>query len=131
MRGSEMVMMMAPGGSKQMARMAFEEGAEAVYVGVVGWSRRGSEHELVDEEIRELIDYATDRGKEVRVVVNTLPSSTEIPMFIERIEMYASWGARGFMISDIGCMRLVHERLPNVDIRPSASCSLITYQEVR
>ncbi len=126
-----MVMMMAPGGSKQMARMAFEEGAEAVYVGVVGWSRRGSEHELVDEEIRELIDYATDHGKEVRVVVNTLPSSTEIPMFIERIEMYESWGARGFMVSDVGCMRLVHERLPNVDIHTSVGCGISNYQDVR
>jgi len=126
-----MVMMMAPGGTKQMARMALEEGAEAVYVGVIGWSRRGSEHELTDADIHELIDYAGERGKEVRVVVNTLPSSIEIPMFLERIEMYAGWGAKGFMISDVGCMRLVHERLPNVDIHTSVGCGITNYEDVR
>src|SRR5664279_151102 len=90
--GNKMVMMMAPGGTREMCRLVLDEGADAVYVGVRGWSRRGSEHELTDDEIRQTIDYAAARGKEVRVVVNTLPSSTEIPMFIERIQMYANWG---------------------------------------
>jgi putative protease len=126
-----MVMMMAPGGTTEMARLALREGAEAVYVGVVGWSRRGSEHELTDPEIRALIDWAGERGKEVRIVVNTQPSSTEIPMFVERIDQYASWGARGFMVSDVGCMRLVHERLPQVDIHTSVGCGISNYQDIR
>ncbi len=126
-----MVLMMAPGGTREMAKLVLDEGADAVYVGVVGWSRRGSEHELTDDEIREIIDYAGERGKEVRVVVNTLPSSTEIPMFIERIDMYAGWGAKGFMISDVGCMRLVHARLPQVAIHTSVGCGITNYEDVR
>ncbi len=126
-----MVMMMAPGGTKDMCRMVLDEGAEAVYVGVIGWSRRGSEHELTDDEIREVIDYADRRGKEVRVVVNTLPSSTEVPMFLERIAMYASWGAKGFMISDIGCMRLVKQTLPDVAIHTSVGCGITNHMDVQ
>lgn len=126
-----MVMMMAPGGTREMAKLALDEGADAVYVGVIGWSRRGAEHELNDDEIREIIDYAGERGKEVRVVVNTLPSSTEIPMFLDRIDMYAGWGAKGFMISDVGCMRLVHSRLPHVAIHTSVGCGITNYKDVR
>lgn len=126
-----MAIMMAPGGTPEMARAVIDEGADAVYVGVVGWSRRGAQDELNDDEIRETIDYAAARGKEVRIVVNTLPSSTELPMFIERVERYADWGARGFMISDIGAMRLVKERLPDVHIHTSVGCGITNYEDVK
>ena len=126
-----MVMMMAPGGTTEMCRAVLDEGADAVYVGVVGWSRRGSDHELDDDQIRDVIDYAAARDKEVRVVVNTLPSSTEIPMFLDRIQTYAGWGATGFMISDIGCMSLVHKLLPKVAIHTSVGCGITNFEDVR
>lgn len=126
-----MVMMMAPGGTKEMARTVLDEGAEATYVGVLGWSRRGAENELGDDDIHEVIDYALDRDKEVRIVVNTQPSSTEIPMFLERVQKYASWGAKGFMISDIGCMRLVREHIPGVDVHTSVGCGITNYEDVK
>lgn len=126
-----MVMMMAPGGTLEMAKAVLDEGADAVYVGVVGWSRRGAQDELNDDEIRHTIDYATRLGREVRVVVNTLPSSTELPMFIECIARYTEWGARGFMISDIGAMHLVRQMLPEVHIHTSVGCGITNYEDVK
>ncbi len=126
-----MAMMMAPGGTLEMAKAVVDEGADAVYVGVVGWSRRGAQDELDDDEIRHTIDYAAARGKEVRIVVNTLPSSTELPMFMERVARYADWGARGFMVSDLGAMRMVRERLPGVHVHTSVGCGITNYEDVR
>jgi len=124
-------MMMAPGGTPEMVQAVVDEGADAVYVGVIGWSRRGAQDELDDDQIRHAIDYAAARGKEVRIVVNTLPSSTELPMFIERVERYADWGARGFMISDLGAMRMVKQRLPHVHVHTSVGCGITNYQDVQ
>jgi putative protease len=126
-----MVMMMAPGGTQEMARAVLDEGADAVYVGVVGWSRRGAQDELDDDEIRATIDYAGKLGKEVRIVVNTLPSSTEIPMFLDRVARYADWGAKGFMISDVGAMRLVKKLLPQVEIHTSVGCGITNVEDVK
>lgn len=126
-----MVFMMAPGGTKEMAKTVLDEGADATYIGVMGWSRRGAQDELSDDELHEVIDYAAARGREVRVVVNTYPSSTEIPMFLERVRRYADWGAKGFMISDVGCMRLVRRYLPHVDIHTSVGCGISNYEDVR
>lgn len=126
-----MVFMMAPGGTKEMALAVLDEGADATYVGVLGWSRRGAQDELSDDEIHEVIDYALRRGKEVRVVVNTLPSSTEIPMFLGKVRKYSSWGATGFMISDVGCMRLVRRHLPHVDIHTSVGCGITNFEDVK
>jgi len=126
-----MVMMMAPGGTLEMAKMVLDEGAEAVYVGALGWSRRGAQDELSEDEIHHVMDYAAHLGREVRVVVNTLPSSIEIPMFLERVARYASWGARGFMISDVGAMRLVRQMLPDVHIHTSVGCGITNYEDVK
>ncbi len=125
-----MAMLMAPGGTKEMAKAVLDEGAESTYVGVLGWSRRGAKDELNDDEIREVIDYAGERGKEVRIVLNTLPSSTEIGMFVDHVAKYSEWGATGFMISDVGCMRLVRDRLPHVAIHTSVGYGITNYQDV-
>ena len=125
-----MVMIMAPGGTKEMALGVLDAGADSTYVGVQGWSRRGNQDELHDDDIKEVIDYARARDKSVRIVVNTLPSSTEIPMFLERVKMYHEWGATGFMISDIGCMKLVSEQIPGADIHTSVGCGITNYADV-
>jgi len=125
-----MVMIMAPGGTKEMALGVLDAGADATYVGVQGWSRRGNQDELCDREIREVIDYALARDKNVRIVVNTQPSSTEIPMMLERVRMYHEWGAKGFMISDIGCMKLVNEHIPTAEIHTSVGCGITNYADV-
>ncbi|MEH6624900.1 MAG: peptidase U32 family protein [Motiliproteus sp.] len=125
-----MVMIMAPGGTKEMALGVLDAGADATYVGVQGWSRRGNKDELQDDDIHEVIDYALERDKNVRIVVNTLPSSTEIPMFLERVKMYHEWGAKGFMISDVGCMKLVNEQIPTAEIHTSVGCGITNYADV-
>jgi putative protease len=126
-----MVFMMAPGGTKEMAKAVLDEGADATYIGVVGWSRRGAQDELTDDELHEVIDYAASQNKEVRIVVNTFPSSTEIPMFLEKVRRYRTWGAKGFMISDVGCMTLVRKHLPDTDIHTSVGCGICNYEDVR
>ena len=126
-----MAILMAPGGTLEMAKMVLDEGAEAAYVGVKGWSRRGALDELDDNDIHEIIDYAGERNQEIRVVLNTLPSSSEIPLFLEHIERYSGWGAKGFMISDIGLMRLARERLPEIDIHTSVGYGITNYEDVK
>lgn len=126
-----MAILMAPGGTLEMAKMVLDEGAEATYVGVKGWSRRGAVDELDDNNIHEIIDYAGERNKEVRVVLNTLPSSTEIPLFLEHIERYSSWGAKGFMISDVGLMHLARKRLPEIDLHTSVGYGITNYEDVK
>lgn len=126
-----MAMIMSPGGTMEMARKVLDAGADSTYIGVRGWSRRGNKDELTDGEIKRTIDYALSQDKEVRVVVNTLPSSTELDMFVDCIDLYSSWGAKGFMISDIGCMKLVRDRLPHVDIHTSVGCGITNYEDVK
>ncbi|MBI3988339.1 MAG: U32 family peptidase [candidate division NC10 bacterium] len=123
--------LMAPGGTMQMAYSVLEEGADAVYVGVLGWSRRGSDVELKDEEIKDLVAFAETKGKEVRVVLNTMPSSMEVPLLLKKVDRYIGWGVSGFMISDVGCMVQVRKHFPEIAIHVSVGTGLTNAEDVK
>ena len=87
-----------------MAVAAVDAGADVLYVGPRGWSRRPAESELTDEEIGEAIDYARGHGRELRVVLNTYPSPFEMEAFIAKACQYAARGASGFVLTDPGAI---------------------------
>lgn len=114
-----MAQLLAPGGSVEMACTAVDEGADIIYVGPLGYSRRPYESELTDAEIREVADYANARGKEVRVVLNTYPSPFEMENFLAKAQLYADSGVSGFVVTDAGAIRALRQRIPDTFIHVS------------
>ncbi|MFQ6671857.1 MAG: peptidase U32 family protein [Candidatus Tectimicrobiota bacterium] len=125
-----MAKLLAPGGSVEMAVAVLEAGAEAVYVGPVGWSRRVSRFELDDEAIREVCRYGQDRAKEVRVAFNTTPASSEIPTMLKKIDQYVDWGADGLIMTDPGAIAAVRRRHPDVAIHASVATTIINEADI-
>lgn len=126
-----MVKLMAPGGTKAMALAVLEAGADAVYVGAVGWSRRPPEDELQDEEIREIHECARSRGQEVKIALNSLPGPQEIPMLFRKVEQYVAWGLSSFILNDIGCIRELRQRFPDLCIHASVTCAVCNREDLR
>jgi U32 family peptidase len=114
-----MSMLLAPGGTTEMAFTVIDEGADIVYVGPLGWSRRPSESEMTDDDIKSVIAYAAERGKQVRVVFNTFPSPFEMQEVLGKVERYAGWGASGFIVTDPGAINLIRRLVPDTIIHVS------------
>ncbi len=53
-----MVELLAPAGNLEMLKAVVEHGANAVYVGARGWSRRRDAYELSNGQVREAIAIA-------------------------------------------------------------------------
>ncbi len=119
-----MAKLLAPGGTREMALAVLDEGAETVYVGPVGWSRRASQFELTDEDIRAVVDAALARRSDVRVAMNTSPGSSEVPALLRKLEQYVTWGISGIIMSDIGCIAHVHREFPQLAIHTSVACGV-------
>ena len=79
-----MAELLASGGTVEMARVVLDNGADAVYVGAKGWSRRREQYEMDDEEVIASARYARSLGKVLRVAFNTLPASNEIPLLLAK-----------------------------------------------
>ncbi len=122
--------LLAPGGSLEMARQAFLNGADSVYVGAKGWSRRTAEYELEDVEIEAIVELASSMGKGVRVALNTLFSSQELSLFIEKLKRFESMGVEGVILTDPGVMALSKELCPDLEVHVSAGANAINNEDL-
>jgi putative protease len=129
--GKGMTKLLAPGGTREMVSRVLEAGADAVYVGAMGWSRRPPEDELKDEELQEVYELAKEKGKEIKIALNTLPASREIPLLLKKIQKYADWGFSSFIMNDAGCIRLIRNHFPQVDIHASVTCAVTNREDIR
>ncbi len=126
-----MTALLAPGGTTEMAFAAIDEGADVIYVGPLGWSRRPYESEMTDDEIRTVIDYAAARGKQARVVLNTFPSPLEMDEFLEKARRFAAWGASGFIVTDPGAISLFRRMFPDLVLHVSIGSGVTNATDAR
>ncbi len=124
-----MAMLLAPGGSVEMACGAIDAGADAVYLGPLGWSRRPYELEMSDDQIGTVIDYAAAHGSDARIVVNTFPSPLDYDAWLARIRGYAERGAAGFIVTDPGAIGAIRAACPQVKIHVSVGSGITNLQD--
>lgn len=125
------VKLMGPGGSAEMAIAALEAGADSVFIGPKGWSRRPKSDELTDEEMYRVIDYGVAHDKDIRVAINVMPAPHEIGLLMAKIEQFANRGAQGVMLCDPGCIRLVRERFPELEIHISVTAGVFNQEDIQ
>ena len=126
-----MAELLASGGTVEMARVVLDNGADAVYVGAKGWSRRRAQYEMDDGEVIASARYAQSLGKILRVAFNTLPSSSEIPLLLAKAERFVGAGIRDFILTDVGAMRALAEAFPGVQIHASIGCTIVNAEDAR
>jgi len=124
-----MAELLASGGTAEMARAVLDSGADAVYVGAKGWSRRRAQYEMGDEEVIASARYARSLGKVLRVAFNTLPASGEIPLLLAKAEKFVGAGIRDFILTDVGAMKALTERFPGVQIHASVGCTIVNAED--
>ncbi len=120
-----MAELLASGGTPEMVRAVLDNGADAVYVGAKGWSRRRARYEMDDDQVLVSAEYARSLGKVLRVAFNTLPASHEIPLLLAKVEKFTSAGILDFILTDVGAMRELSRRFPGIRIHASVGCTII------
>ncbi len=126
-----MAELLASGGTVEMARVVLDSGADAVYVGAKGWSRRRAQYEMDDEEVIASARYARSVGKILRVAFNTLPASGEIPLLLAKAEKFVEAGIRDFILTDVGAMKALSDRFPGIQIHASVGCTIVNAEDAR
>ena len=126
-----MTELLASGGTVEMARVVLDSGADAVYVGAKGWSRRRAQYEMDDDEVIASARYARSQGKILRVAFNTFPASGEIPLLLAKAGKFVGEGIRDFILTDVGAMKALKDRFPEVVIHASIGCTIVNAEDAR
>ena len=122
--------LLAPAGSPEAVRAALDAGADAVYVGLEGWSRGGARRELKWEELAAARREVESAGGQLRVAVNTIPKPQERARLFERIPALIDLGIRDVIVNDPGILVALSRRFPDLRLTASIGCGAQTVADV-
>lgn len=123
--------LLAPAGSLDKLKTAVNYGADAVYIGGEEFSLRVAAKNFTDEEIKEGIDYAHERGRKVYLTANIIPHNSDIVKFPSFVKEVADMGADGIIISDLGMFALAKKYAPNLEIHVSTQANNVNYESAK
>lgn len=130
MRLTERPILLAPAGSVQAAKAGLDGGADAVYVGLKGWSRGGARGELTPRELEQVLVLARQKGAAVQLALNTIPRGREIDHLLERLPELEGWGIAGIILNDPGIIAYVHRQYAGMPLTASIGCGAINLDDV-
>ncbi|MBI4012186.1 MAG: U32 family peptidase [Candidatus Rokubacteria bacterium] len=117
-----MTTLLAPAGSPEALDAALDAGAEAVYVGLLGWSRGGARGELGREELAAAVARATARGAELQLALNTIPRPPERAALLAELPRLLELGIRTLIVNDLGLVATLPRRFPALRVTASIGC---------
>lgn len=118
--------LLAPAGSFQKAKVAFEYGADAIYCGTSKLSLR-SRVDIDDRELENIIEYAHSINKKVYVPLNIYARDNMYDDIKVQVKMLEKIKADGIIVSDGGVVEVVKDIAPNLSIHISTQANTVSY----
>jgi putative protease len=122
--------LLAPAGNREAFQAAIDAGADAVYVGLKGWSRGGAKNELTEEELRECLQLAHQAARKLHLAANIIPKPQEKLALLRQLSDLAARGLDAVIVNDAGFLRDVRRCLPELPITVSIGCGALNEADV-
>lgn len=119
--------LLSPAGDFLSLKAAIHAGCDAVYIGGLKFGARKFANNFSNEELESAIKYAHLYGVKVYVTVNTMIYDKELDDAIKYVEFLHKINVDAIIIQDIGLIKIVHEKYPNLELH--ASTQLHNYTE--
>lgn len=117
---------LAPAGSYEAMKAAFNGGADAVYIGGSRFGARAYANNLDEETLLRAIDEAHLRNKKLYLTVNTLVKEQELfEGMYEFLRSFYLQGLDAIIVQDIGVMSFVHENFNKLPIHASTQTTIM------
>ncbi|HAJ56348.1 MAG TPA: hypothetical protein DCL35_01100 [Candidatus Omnitrophica bacterium] len=125
-----MIELLGPAGSLEMVEAVAQCGADAVYVGALGLSRRDPKYEMTHDQIRQACLLAAKYNTRIIVALNLEIDPGLHPAVLRKVEDYKKWGVAGIVLKFRDVMDVVHQRFSQLPIYASIGCNIRRYEEM-
>lgn len=119
-----MIEILAPAGDFECLRAGVLNGANAVYIGGKEFSARQFAGNFDREEMIEAIRFCHSYGVKVYVTMNTLYNNEELSGALSYAAFLYENGVDAVIIQDIGFMKLLREKLPQLNLHASTQMTV-------
>lgn len=109
---------------------AIENGADALFVGGKGFNARAAADNFTEDELEEIVKYATLRGVCVYVTVNILIKETERIELYNYLKYLEEIGVHAIIVQDLGVARMARRYFPSLRLHASTQMSAHSIADV-
>ena len=119
--------LLAPAGDPEKLKTAIEYGADAVYFGGEDYSLRSASDNFSDDDMRECVKYAHDRGKKCYLTLNIYAHNGDIEPMREYLRRIKDIPLDAFLVSDPGVLSILREEIPDAHVHLSTQANMTNY----
>ncbi len=117
------VELLAPAGDLDKLKVAFNYGADAVYIGLKSFSLRANSGNFSDDEYIEGLEYAHNLNKKLYIALNIYFTPEQSEELIERLNFLNINRPDGLIVSDLGTIYLIKKTAPEIPIHISTQAN--------
>ena len=92
---------------------------------------RAASHNFSLPQLAEGVEYAHERGRKVYLACNAMLRNHHFDTLPELLVQWAGCGVDALIVGDMGALRLVKQRLPDMPVHISVQTGLSNYEAVR
>ena len=119
--------LLSPAGDLERLQYAIRYGADAVYAALTEFGMRAAPDNFTPAQLEEGCIFAHARGKRVYLTLNTLPTNAELDRLPQAIADARAAGVDGFIVADLGVLRMVQKLAPDVEIHFSTQMGITNH----
>lgn len=123
--------LLAPAGDLDSFRAAVENGADAIYLGGRLFNARQFAGNFGHEELKQALDYAHIRGKNIYFTMNTLLADNELQEALDFTGQAYMLGIDGIIVQDLGFAALVKKIFPDLPLHASTQMTVYNLEGVK
>lgn len=123
--------LLIPAGSLDVLKTAVIYGADAVYLGGEAFGLRAKAKNFTNEEIKEGISFAHERGVKVYITANILAHNEDLPGVVQYFEELKEIRSDALIISDPGVFAIARKILPDMELHISTQANNTNYGTYR
>ncbi len=123
--------LLAPAGDYEKLVTALHYGADAVYMGLSGFSLRAKADNFTEDELRQAVAFVRERGRKVYITINIFPHNKDIPLIREHLALLKGISPDALIISDPGVFETASELTPGIPIHVSTQANITNYAAAR
>ncbi|AKN29382.1 peptidase U32 [Clostridium carboxidivorans P7] len=123
--------LLAPAGNLEKLKTAINFGADAVYLGGSKLNLRAFADNFTDDELKEALEYAHERGKRVFVTINVFPHNEDLIGLEEYLKKLYELKVDAILVSDPGIIMTARETVPDLELHLSTQANNVNWKSAQ